>query len=110
MKTVKIEEALGELQAISEEIRYKSCLEGNGFSVGLISFRPGGDSDPKQINHEDKDVVCHVLKGRGRLRLTDQTIDLEPGTLCHIPKGTLHDFAAGLEEEMILFYSIITTG
>lgn len=110
MKTVKIREALGELQEISEEISYKSCLEGKGFLVGLISFRPGGDSDPKQINHEDKDVVCHVLKGRGRLRLTDSTIDLEPGTLCHIPKGTLHDFAAGKEEEMILFYSLITTG
>lgn len=110
MKTVKIREALGELQAISEEIRYKDCLEGKGFRVGLISFRPGGESDPKQINHKDKDVVCHVLKGRGRLRLTDQTIDLEPGTLCHIPKGTPHDFAAGKEEDLILFYSLITTG
>ncbi len=110
LKTVKISEALGELQEISEEIRFKSCLEGKGFSVGLISFRPGGDSDTKQINHEDKDVVCHVLEGHGRLRLSDRSIDLEPGTLCHIPRGTPHDFAAGKEEDLILFYSLISTG
>ena len=110
VKTVKIREALGELQEISKEIRYKSCLEGKGFSVGLISFKPGGDSDTKQINHEDKDVVCHVLEGHGRLRLSDRTIDLEPATLCHIPKGTPHDFAAGKEEDLILLYSLITTG
>ncbi len=110
MKTVKIREALGELQEISEEIRYKSCLEGKGFSVGLILFRPGGYSDTKQIHHEDKDVVCHVLEGHGRLCLSDRTIDLEPGTLCHIPKGTPHDFAAGKGEDLILFYSLITTG
>ncbi len=109
MKVLKIGDALTGLERISDEIRYRSFLEEEGFSVGLIAFRPGGGSDPKQINHRDKDVVCHVLSGRGRLRLADQTIDLEPGILCHVPKGTPHDFAADQDEELVLFYSLIKT-
>jgi quercetin dioxygenase-like cupin family protein len=76
----------------------------------VIAFEPRGDTDPKQINHQAKDVVCHVLKGSGRLRLDDRTIDLDAGTICHIPKGIPHDFAAGKEEGMVLLYSLITTG
>jgi len=110
MKIVRLREALKELKGINAEIRYQSCIQGQGFSTGLIAFRPRKRPDTKQINHPDKDVVCHVLRGKGRLRVNGQRIALEPGTICHIPKGTPHDFAAGKEEELILFYSLITTG
>lgn len=108
--TVKIREALKGLQGINEEIRYRSCVEGKGFSAGLISFRPRKKRDPRQIHHRDKDVLCHVLKGRGRLRVGGRRITLQPGTICHIPKGTPHDFAAGKKRELVLFYSLIRTG
>lgn len=110
MKVIKITEALKELQQINPEIRYKSCVEGKSFSTGLISFRPKRDTDPRQIRHRDKDVVCHVLRGRGRLRVNGRKIALTPGTICHIPKGIPHDFAAGKNGEMVLFYSLIKTG
>lgn len=110
MKVVKIKKALTELKEVSEEIRYKSCVEGKVFSAGLISFRPRKNSDAKQIRHRDKDVLCHVLRGRGRLRIAGQRIALQPGTICHIPKGTLHDFAAGKRTDLVLFYSLIKTG
>lgn len=110
MKVIKIREALKELKEINEEICYKSCLEGKGFSAGVISFRARGASDPRQINHRDKDVICHVLRGRGRLRIHGRRIALQPGTVCHIPKGTPHDFAAAKRGEMVLFYSLIKTG
>ncbi|MBI4487819.1 MAG: cupin domain-containing protein [Deltaproteobacteria bacterium] len=110
MKLIKIKEALKELQEINQEIRYKSCVEGKGFSTGLISFRPRKGPDPKQINHRDKDVVCHVLRGRGRLRINGRRIPLKPGIICHIPKGISHDFAAGKKGELVLFYSLIKTG
>tara|TARA_B100000315_G_C14159046_1_gene399216 strand:+ start:59 stop:394 length:336 start_codon:yes stop_codon:yes gene_type:complete len=109
MKVLKVEDALKDLEKVTDEIRHKTCVEEKEFSVGLISFSPGGDSDPKQINHEDKDVVCNVFRGSGRLRLADRTIDLGPGTLCHIPKGTPHDFSAVIKEELILIYSLIRT-
>ena len=110
MKVIKVKQALKELETINQEIRYKKCAEGNGFSTGLIAFKPRKDTDPQQIKHPDKDVVCHVLRGSGRLRVNGRRITLRPGTICHIPKGTLHDFAAGKKGEMVLFYSLIKTG
>lgn len=109
MKVIKVQKALKELKVINEEIRYKNCVEGKGFATGLISFRPRRGLDPRQINHPDKDVICHVLRGRGRLRINGKKIPLEPGTICHIPKGTPHDFAAGKTRELVLFYSVIQT-
>ncbi len=109
-KVLKIPRALKGLKDLNEEIRYKSWFEGNGLSSGLISFRPRKRSDPKQIKHRDKDVLCHVLRGSGRLRLPGRRISLKPGVICHIPRGTAHDFAAGKKGEMVLFYSLIKTG
>jgi quercetin dioxygenase-like cupin family protein len=109
MKIIKINSALKRLRKVNHEIRYQSCFEEKQFTTGLIAFRPQKNSDPKQINHTDKDVVCHVLKGRGRLRINGRRIPLQPGTVCHIPKGTPHDFAAGQRSELVLFYSLITT-
>jgi mannose-6-phosphate isomerase-like protein (cupin superfamily) len=103
-------EILKQLQEVNQEIRYKSCIAGKRFSTGLISFKPRKDSDPKQISHSDKDVVCHVLRGRGRLRINGRSIALKPGTICHIPRRTRHDFTAVKRGELILFYSLIKTG
>ena len=110
MKIIKVKEALRHLEKLNEEVRYISCVEGRRFSTGLISFRPRKDSDPKQIKHRDKDVLCHVIRGSGRLRVNGRRISLKPGTICHIPRGTPHDFAAGGNRELVLFYSLITTG
>lgn len=109
MKTIKVQQALKNLRKITDEIRYRNCFEEKTFTSGLIAFRPSKNSDAKQINHDDSDVVCHVLKGRGRLRIKGRHIPLQPGTLCHIPKGTPHDFAARKNNELILFYSLIKT-
>lgn len=110
IKTIRVGEALKKLNKLNREIRYKSFVEGRGFSAGLISFKPRKDSDPKQISHRDNDVVCHVLRGSGRLRINGRRITLRPGTICHIPKGTPHDFATGKKGGMVLFYSLIKTG
>lgn len=109
MKVVKIREALRHLGRINDEIRYAPLAEGRGFTAGLISFRPKRTADPKQIKHRDRDVLCHVLKGSGRLRVNKRRIALKPGTFCHIPKGTPHDFAAGRKNDLVLFYSLIKT-
>jgi quercetin dioxygenase-like cupin family protein len=109
MKIIKINSALKDLKKITDEIRYADCFKEEHFSSGLIAFRPSKKPDPKQINHDDKDVVCHVIKGSGRLRVNGKRIPLRPGVVCHIPKGTPHDFAAGKTAELVLFYSLITT-
>ena len=109
MKVIKIAAALKRLKKLNEEIRYADCFADRRFTAGLIAFRPTKNSNPKQINHADKDVVCHVIKGTGRLRSDGKRVSLKPGTVCHIPKGTPHDFAAGRSGELVLFYSLIKT-
>jgi quercetin dioxygenase-like cupin family protein len=110
MKSIKLQTALKRLVKLNSEIRYRSCFETKQFTSGLIAFRPQKDSNAKQIRHNDKDVVCHVLKGRGRLRVNGRRIELAPGIVCHIPRGTPHDFAATKNRELVLFYSLIKTG
>jgi mannose-6-phosphate isomerase-like protein (cupin superfamily) len=110
MKIIKINSALKGLKKISDEIRYADCFKTEQFTSGLVAFRPSKNSDPKQITHEDKDVVCQVLKGNGRLRVNGKRIPLRPGIVCHIPKATPHDFAAARSGELVLFYSLIQTG
>jgi quercetin dioxygenase-like cupin family protein len=109
MKVIKISQALKGLRKLNEEIRYADCFAEKQFTSGLIAFCPSKNSNPKQINHHDKDVICHVVKGSGRLRVDGKRIPLAPGVICHIPKGTAHDFAAGKSGDLILFYSLIKT-
>ena len=108
MKLVKINAVLKRLKNFNDEIRYADCFKTEQFTSGLIAFRPSKKSDRKQITHDDKDVVCQVIKGSGRLRVKSKKIPLRPGVVCHIPKGTPHDFAAG-RRELVLFYSLIQT-
>ena len=109
MKIVKIAAALKHLKTINDEIRYLSCFEQKQFSSGLIAFKPSKKADPKQISHDDQDVICQVLQGSGRLRIDGRRIRLVPGILCHIPKRTPHDFAAARSGELVLFYLLIKT-
>jgi len=109
MKTVRIGQTLKQLKKINDEISCTECFKEKHFTSGLIAFRPKKHSDPKQILHADKDVVCQVIKGSGRLRVAGKRIRLAPGTICHIPKNTPHDFAAGRGGELVLFYSLILT-
>ena len=109
LKVVDLRRAIKDLRQLNPEIRYTSCFEAEPFTSGLIAFRPRKNSDPRQIKHADKDVLCYVVKGRGRLRLNHRRIELRPGIICHIPKGHPHDFAAEKRGELVLFYSLIKT-
>jgi mannose-6-phosphate isomerase-like protein (cupin superfamily) len=107
MKIVKIDAAIKRRKKISQEIYYTSCFASKHFTSGLIVFRPVKISDKKQIEHIDKDVVCHVIRGTGRVHIKSRRIQLRPGMLCHIPKNIPHDFAAGKTGELLLFYSLV---
>ena len=109
MKVIKITSEMKKLKVLSDEIRHVDCFSEKQFTSGLIAFRPSKNQDRKQINHNDKDVVCHVIKGTGRLRVNGKHILLRSGIVCHIPKGTPHDFAAAKSGELVLFYSLIST-
>jgi mannose-6-phosphate isomerase-like protein (cupin superfamily) len=108
MEFLRVADALGELQAISPEVGLRSWHSGTNYEVGLIAFYPRPDDDPRQICHGQRDVVCHALRGAGRLQLDDESVIVEPGTLYHIPAGTPHDFAATGDEPLVLVYTLVT--
>jgi hypothetical protein len=85
MKIINITAALKGLKKLNDEIRHADCFREKQFTSGLIAFRPTKNSDRKQINHDDKDVVCQVIKGTGGLRVNGKRIPLRPGIVCHIP-------------------------
>ena len=87
MKVIRLQTALKRLPKLNDEIRYKNCFQAKTFTSGLIAFRPNKNSDAKQIIHTDKDVVCHVLKGRGRLRINGRRVQLRPGIDLSYPEG-----------------------
>jgi quercetin dioxygenase-like cupin family protein len=105
---ITVAAALRRARDINPEIRFYKLVDEKRFSAGVIVFRPRRGADRKQIVHADKDVVCQVLDGRGRLRVGRRRIALAPGTICHIPRRTPHDFAAG-RSQLVLFYLLITT-
>jgi len=107
MKVLRINSQIKRLKELNDEIRYADCFTAEQFTSGLIAFRPARNSDRKQILHKDQDVVCQVIQGSGKLRVGRKRIPLRPGMICHIPKGTPHDFAAGRKAELVLFYSLI---
>ncbi len=109
MKVITVKQALKSLKKINAEICYADCFRTKTFTSGLIAFQAIKKSDPRQIKHDHQDVICQVIKGGGRLRLKGRTIRLRPGVICHIPKGTPHDFAAQRSGELVLFYSLIKT-
>ncbi len=103
---VIVEELLPELERISEEISFRTCFQGGNFEAGIVVFHPRHSADPKYITHSDKDLVCYVIKGSGRLRIDGEERAVAPGLVSHIPKGTPHDFCAS-GEELLIFYLTI---
>jgi quercetin dioxygenase-like cupin family protein len=80
-------------------------FKGGNHQAGLIAFQPQAARDAKFITHAASDVLAHVLEGRGRLRLGDTEMALEPGSVCHIPANTAHDFVAEGDAPLLLFYA-----
>lgn len=108
MEVFRLDELIRNLQRLTPEIRFRDVVSRPTFKAGLIAFAPGGAADPKQITHPDRDVLCYVLRGRGRLRVEGTLTPLEPGTLCHVPAKVPHDFAT-TDEELLLLYVLIET-
>ncbi len=103
VSVVQVDALLLEMDRLNDEISYRRVASGAGYECGVVRFLPRSEQDRLQITHADKDVVCHVLRGRGRLSLDSETRDLEPGAVCRIPARTPHDFAA-VDEPLVLFY------
>ncbi len=108
MDLLRVDEALGELQQLNPEVSVRAWHQGPDYEVGLIAFQPRPDDDPRQIQHEQRDVICQAVRGTGRLRLEGESVAVEPGTVYRIPARTPHDFAATGGEPLVLLYTLVT--
>jgi quercetin dioxygenase-like cupin family protein len=108
MKVLDLSDELRRVRSVSPEMAHRRLVEAHTFEAGVVRFSPGAAADPRQVTHEDKDVLCYVLGGTGRLRADGHEAPLRPGVLCHIPAGTPHDFAA-TAEPLSLYYCLIRT-
>jgi mannose-6-phosphate isomerase-like protein (cupin superfamily) len=71
----------------------------NGQQVKLVKF--AGPFVWHQ--HENEDELFLVVKGRFRMELRDRAIELHPGELVVVPRGTEHRPVADDEVEVLLF-------
>jgi len=69
-----------------------------------VAFQPRQNTDKKWITHDDAEVISYVLEGHGQLHLPDEDVPLSPGSICHIPVNTPHDFVARSETPLVMFY------
>lgn len=103
---LQLDEVAAQLKPLGQEIRYATCVESTRFTQGIIAFA-GKPSSSGQIRHEDKDVVCYVISGTGRLRNGEREMVLKQGSICHVPAGCPHDFQATGDRELVLLYTLL---
>lgn len=105
---LQLEEVAAQLRALGEEMRYATCFETTRFTQGIIAFANraarGG-----QITHDDKDVICYVISGTGRVHSGTKEMVLKQGSICHVPAATPHDFQATGDRELVLLYTLVDT-
>ena len=91
MTVTHLRQLRAQLKAINPEMSVATPFTGGNHQAGLIAFQPQAARDAKFITHAASDVLAHVLEGRGRLRLGETEMALEPGSVCHIPANTAPD-------------------
>jgi mannose-6-phosphate isomerase-like protein (cupin superfamily) len=88
--------------------RYLEFIRVPDLSVGVYVL-PAGGVDPQQPHAEDE--VYHVVAGRGRITVGDETADVGPGSVVYVAKSVPHRFHDIAEELRILvFFAPAETG
>jgi len=88
---------------VGAESPYNEFLRRRGMSVGLYVL-PVGVED-KQTPHS-ADEVYVVLKGRGRLRVVDEEVEVKPGSVISVDHGEDHSFEEVAEDlHMLVFFA-----
>jgi mannose-6-phosphate isomerase-like protein (cupin superfamily) len=104
MDQLSLAEAAVDLQTSGGEISHHPWQRREGYDAGVIAFEPRSQPDARLICHTDRDVLCQVVAGEGRLRLDERIVDVAVGTWYRIPAGARHDFFASGDRPLVLFY------
>ena len=96
MEKVNLEEKFA---AFADHWRPKIVGELNGQEVKLVKFQ----GVFPWHHHEQEDELFLVWRGRMRIEFRDRIVELSPGELLVVPRGTEHRTTADKEAEVILF-------
>jgi mannose-6-phosphate isomerase-like protein (cupin superfamily) len=77
--------------------RFIEMQRSRDLSTGVYLL-PAGQPDPQQPHTEDE--VYHVVRGRARLRVGDETRPVGPGSVAFVPAGAPHRFEE-IEEDLV---------
>jgi len=67
------------------------------FVMGVITYLPGCVVEPH--THDDQEGL-YVTRGRGRAKIGDEVVGLEPGVAVYIPKGVVHSVTNEYEDPL----------
>ena len=82
---------------------YHEFLRRRGMSLGLFNL-PVGAEDRQHPHMADE--VYIVLKGRGTLRVVDDNVDVQPGSIISVDHGEEHHFVDVTEDlEMLVVFA-----
>ena len=79
--------------------RYLEFLRSPSLSSGVYEL-PAGSVDPQQPHTEDE--VYYVLKGRGAIRVEDESRPVQEGVVVFVEAGVVHRFHSITEDLTIL--------
>jgi mannose-6-phosphate isomerase-like protein (cupin superfamily) len=86
------------LSQFSEHWAPRTVAEFNGHDIMVVKLK----GEFVWHSHSDTDDFFLVLKGRLKIELRDQTIELGPGELFVVPKGVEHRPVADEEVHLLL--------
>jgi mannose-6-phosphate isomerase-like protein (cupin superfamily) len=86
------------LSQFSEHWAPRTVAEFNGHDIMVVKLK----GEYVWHSHSDTDDFFLVLKGRLKIELRDQTIELGPGELFVVPKGVEHRPVADEEVHLLL--------
>lgn len=69
---------------------------------GEITLQRGG-TIPLHI-HKVEEVI-HVIKGKGTLKLGEESYPIEEGTVIHVPTGVKHSFSNEYDEPLKIIFA-----
>jgi quercetin dioxygenase-like cupin family protein len=97
---------IADLEAADQPFVHRTLMTGPGYECGVVRIAPSAEVEERFIVHDDKDVICQVFQGRGRLRLRGSSQAMLTGDVCRVLANMEHDFVA-VDEPLVLFYFTI---
>ncbi len=76
--------------------------EAETVALGYVSIQPGEST--QEGFHEDEEEIYVVLEGRARLRLGEETAQVEKGHVVYVPRRTVHQMTCISAEPLQYLY------